>query len=385
MRGVSELAEGSEKRVLSVTSPHYLLPAIRGIQAGREYYVAMIPLRLIPKVLAFDGEDLPPEMRAQRPLNRARVPEIARYVVDNPKEYVFSSITASVDGPMKFTASSPGSGADGDVGTLQLPMTSRILINDGQHRRAAIEQALTVKPELGLETLSVVLFQDAGLRRCQQMFADLNRHAIRPTKSLGILYDRRDEFARLVLAVVEGVPVFKGFTDVEKTTLSNRSVKLFTLNAIYQGTRALLGKQTKHAQPIDGDAEAAVKFWTQVSRAIPEWQQLVDRKVSAAELRRNFIHAHGITLQALGIAGGSLLTLYPKDWKQRLQRLQRVDWSRANEKMWEGRALIGGHLSKRQDNIRLTANAIKQVLGVSLNAEEEILEAQFSKRGSDAA
>jgi hypothetical protein len=29
-----------------------------------------------------------------------------------------------------------------------------------------------------------VYFVDAGLKRCQQMFADLNRYAIRPTRSL---------------------------------------------------------------------------------------------------------------------------------------------------------------------------------------------------------
>ncbi|MGC6542571.1 DNA sulfur modification protein DndB, partial [Escherichia coli] len=42
----------------------YVFPAIRGIQAGREYYVTMCPLRLIPKIFVFDEEELPPEMRA---------------------------------------------------------------------------------------------------------------------------------------------------------------------------------------------------------------------------------------------------------------------------------------------------------------------------------
>ena len=52
---------------------HYVFPAIRGIQAGREYYVSMCPLRLIPKLFLFD-EELTPELRAQRTLNKARVP-----------------------------------------------------------------------------------------------------------------------------------------------------------------------------------------------------------------------------------------------------------------------------------------------------------------------
>src|SRR5262245_34743133 len=72
--------------------------AIRGIQAGREYYAAMCPLKVIPKVFLFDEVELTAELRAQRTLNRTRIPEIARYIVENPRDYIFSSITASVDG-----------------------------------------------------------------------------------------------------------------------------------------------------------------------------------------------------------------------------------------------------------------------------------------------
>lgn len=35
----------------------YVFPAIRGIQARREYYVSMCPLRLIPRLFIFNGEE----------------------------------------------------------------------------------------------------------------------------------------------------------------------------------------------------------------------------------------------------------------------------------------------------------------------------------------
>ena len=41
----------------------YVFPAIRGVQAYREYYVSMCPLRLIPKLFVFDNEELLPELR----------------------------------------------------------------------------------------------------------------------------------------------------------------------------------------------------------------------------------------------------------------------------------------------------------------------------------
>src|ERR1700728_766354 len=86
----------------STQSPAYVFSALTGVQAGRDYYVAMCPLKIIPKIFLFDEEELPPELRAQRTLNRARVPEIGRYVIENPQEYVFSAITASVDGEVGF-------------------------------------------------------------------------------------------------------------------------------------------------------------------------------------------------------------------------------------------------------------------------------------------
>src|SRR5437588_8295322 len=121
----------------------YTFPAIRGVQATREYYTSMCPLRIIPKLFYFDEEEaeLSPELRAQRTLNRTRVPEIASYILTNPKDYAFSALTASIDGEVKFDAlgSDPNSSR---VGLLHVPMDARFIINDGQHRRAAIEAAI---------------------------------------------------------------------------------------------------------------------------------------------------------------------------------------------------------------------------------------------------
>ena len=79
----------------TVAGFEYIFPSIRGIQAGREYYISMCPIHLIPKIFLFDEEELKPELRAQRTLNRQRVPEMARYMLSNPRGYTFSALTAS--------------------------------------------------------------------------------------------------------------------------------------------------------------------------------------------------------------------------------------------------------------------------------------------------
>ncbi|MFL5800686.1 MAG: DNA sulfur modification protein DndB [Roseiflexaceae bacterium] len=351
---------------------NYTFAALRGVQAQREYFVAMCPLRLIPRIFLFDEQEIPPELRAQRVLNRGRIPAIARYLVDNSDDYVFSAITASIDGEIEFQTFAEN-GRLRNIGQLTIPMSARFVVNDGQHRRAAIEEALKERPELGDETIAVVFFVDAGLKRSQQLFADLNTHAVRASSSIGIMYDFRDPLSQVARTVATQVPVFKGLTDMERSTIPNRSIKLFTLSGIYHANAALLRKSPQDDATPE-EAHLAVEFWTELSKAIPEWQDRVVRTVASAELRRDYVHVHSVTLQAIGMAGADLIAAHPRDWKKRLQLLATVDWSRSNTQLWEGRAMIGGQMSKARNNIVRTASAIKQILGLPLSPQEQRLE-----------
>ncbi|WP_270821944.1 DNA sulfur modification protein DndB [Aeromonas sp. QDB14] len=92
----------------------YSFPAVRGIQAGRPFYIATCPMRIIPKIFNFDESEVPPELRAQRTLNKSRIPEMVRYLLENPKDYVFSALTASIAVDVEF-AEHPGSAYSGEV------------------------------------------------------------------------------------------------------------------------------------------------------------------------------------------------------------------------------------------------------------------------------
>ena len=357
----------------------YQFPAIRGIQAGREYYVSMCPMRLLPKIFLFDEEELVPELRAQRLINKSRLPELTRYITQNPESYVFSAITVSIDAEVRFD----GIAQEGDasrIGMLHVPMSARFIINDGQHRRAAMERALRETPELGDETIAVVFFLDPGLERCQQMFADLNRYAIRPSKSLSILYDHRDYTAQLTKALIAKSPAFRDVVELEKTSLAPRSRRLFTLSALYHATAELITAMD------EGDpqelAELALRYWEVVASHLDEWQRVRAGELSAGEIRMDYIHTHGVVLQALGRVGNTLLRKHPKQWENKLGNLSQIDWRRSNSALWEGRALSGGRLSKAGQSVVLTANAVKTHLRLSLSPDEQETEDAFN-RGSN--
>ncbi len=357
----------------------YTFPAIRGIQAKREYYVSMCPLRLIPRIFLYNEIELKPELRAQRTLNKNRIPDITRYILKNSNDYVFSAITASIDGDVVFTPLNPEVDG-GKVGVLHVPMDSKFLINDGQHRRAAIESALEENPELGEETIAVVFFLDIGLERCQQMFADLNRYAIRPSRSLGVLYDYRDDLANLCRLMILRSNLFRDIVEMEKSSLSKRSRKLFTLSAIYKATSALLANID--IVDINEGSIIANEYWEEVAKQMNEWQLVRDGKVTSGEIRTDFIHSHGVILESLGVIGNLLMNKYPQKWKSQLRPLKKIDWSRSNYQLWEGRAMNGGRVSNTNQNVILTTNILKKTLNLPLTDEENRFESAFLSKNN---
>ncbi len=120
---------------------------------------------------------------------------------------------------------------------------------------------------------------------------------------------------------------------------------------------------------ISVDEQNKVKeFWNEMTKNIPEWQLLVQKRVTASELRKECVHSHTNLLNALGIVGNVLQNEYPSDWKQKLASLQNIDWSRSNPE-WEGKLLLRGRMLKTKLGIELAANTILKKCGIHLSDE----------------
>jgi len=125
----------------------------------------------------------------------------------------------------------------------------------------------------------------------------------------------------------------------------------------------------------------AATFWNAVSQYIPEWQLAASKKANPSELRREFVHAHGIALHSLGLMGAALIKQEPEQWIGKLRGLESIDWSRKNASLWEGRALSSGRISKATTNVQLTSSLLKTALGLSLTKEEQRLESGLKGAG----
>lgn len=346
----------------------YTFPAVRGIQANKEYYNIMCQYQLIPEIFKEINLPLiPPKLRAQRVLNKGRVPAIKRYILGNPDSYVFSSITISIDGDVEFI---PVNEENYQIGYLRIPKNANFIINDGQHRIEAIKQALKENPHLAYETISMVIFVDLGLERSQQIFTDLNRYSVKPTPSISILYDYRDQIAELSRYLAENVYYFKDLVEYEKSSISNRSNKLFTLSSIYHSTKELLNKREKAASLDENDRKLAHYFWEIVGSNIKEWLDVKENRLPAYKARELYVHSHGLFLQAIAIVGRNLIE-NKLDLERSLKILRKINWERSNP-IWEGLALNNGRLSRSYINIKKTANFIERKILEEVKYENKI-------------
>lgn len=342
----------------------YNFSAVRGVQAGRDYYITMIPLRLLPKLFNNEDEYLLPEYRAQRKINEQRIPEIRDYILDNPDTYVFSALSASIDGQFTFESSA----LDDNIGVLHIDMSAVLIINDGQHRKASIESALKENPALGDESISVVLFKDEGLKRSQQMFADLNKHAVKPSKSLSTLYDDRDDLSNAVKEVISCIPFLNKYIDKEHDSLGKFSSKLFTLSNFLRANQRII----KTEDVSDSDNIFLKNYWSLVFAFIDEWRLMDNKRISKCSFKEDYVLTLSVVMNAFGRLGHFFYTENLD--LNLLKKLNSIDWLRSNSE-WAGRIFNEqGKITGKDDSIIKICNLFKTKLGISLTKDEQVKE-----------
>lgn len=340
----------------------YKFPVVRGVQAKKEYYIAMVPLKMLPRLFQSDDEYVLPEYRAQRKLNESRIPVISKYILDNRDTYVFSALAASIDGEFSFKSDS----INPDVGTLEVSMDAKFLINDGQHRKSSILEAMREDSSLGDETISIVFFTDKGLARSQQIFTDLNKNAVKTSNSISELYDSRDEMAVITRNIIWNIEFLNRYTDKEKDNLGKYSSNLFTLNTFYSANKTIAGRKMKK-----NTEEFLMEYWTAVVAHMAQWQELRHKEITKVDLREQYIATQSIVIQALGRLGNYFYYNPEANMQECIKKLNNINWNR-NANIWYLRAISGtGRIITNKKAALLIANVLKKEMGIPFSKEEQ--------------
>ena len=108
-------------------------------------------------------------------------------------------------------------------------------------------------------------------------------------------------------------------------------------------------------------------YWKAVAEHMPDWDIVLTRHKEAGELRAEKIASHSTVLRALGGLGLDLMK--DPNWKNRLQALEHIDWSKKNID-WENVCIIANSVvSNRQARVA-TKSYIKGKMGMDLTESE---------------
>ncbi len=343
------------------------VPALCGNLGGVDYYVITLQYSVITRYLDTTDRNLPPKERENRKPSPARFGVIASYINENPDSYRFSSITCTYGkegehGPLRWDPIEK-TGDLSHIGILTLDQRDPLIIVDGQHRFEGIKKALASPdqdPALANDMISIVLFPYGRLKDAQQLFSDLNRNAKKTTKSLDILFDRRDVVNIVTQKLVEKVLVLKDRVNLEDAGIPAQSKDMFTLAGIYQATEPIidaiyeagllpeeLTQKDSQGNPINNEdqyVDFLADVWEFISTRFPEWGKVTSGELDIRDVRSKYLHWNSGVISAIGEFVAASMREKGEDWRESvataLDHPDNRGWRR-DEIHWQGIVTAG--------------------------------------------
>lgn len=280
-------------------------PAVRGIQAGRPFYLASVPFSVLGRLLQLDTAGAVMD-RSQREVNETRSKAVSSYIINNPDSFIIPSLTGVInsDEPVKFLSTMDDNGFSG---VLSVPMAATIKLFDGQTRATGIIRALQDKLSLASEMIPIMLFCDMSLADRQQAFSDINGTMAKPQQALCDSYNTRDGLPRLAKHISNNCYIFNGLIEFETNSITAKSSNLFPIKTIKDASQILLGLKKKD-DITEEHKEIAVDFWQAVGDAL-NWSlsAIEESGLTTKEIRTETVKTHTVMIKALATAGNHLI------------------------------------------------------------------------------
>ena len=276
--------------------------AIKGIQGGRVFFSANIP---ISKLKNLFEEDLPDENeRSQRDLDTRHSNAIARYILSNQSSYIIGALTFALDREPEFALSENSSGDFNQVGTLRLTNDIRISSLDGQHRREALLSAFYETESLKNETVSIMLYVEPSVDNRRQMFSDMNSTSKKVSKAINILFDKRDPFAKAAKELVKGHEMLIDRVENFSGSIRGDSDKFFTLSGVKEALKNLeVGTSGRIKDPemytTDYLIQQGCVLFDLLLQSRPEYREGMSSRENLLKLRESSILFSSTTLRVI--------------------------------------------------------------------------------------
>ena len=351
----------------------FQIPVIQSVQGGQIYYSGVVTYKQLIELFVFNEEDDDEELKAQRSIKPKRAKEIADYIIKNAMEYVIPPVIATVGHDHDFTPIDENSG----LGFLIIPEGIHVYLCDGQHRREGIKEVLKIMgadSELMRETVPVTFYVTEDVERERRIFADINGTPVKIPKSLLGFFEKSpsSDIARKVMTTI---PFINKGMELQKTSLTKASLKMFTFNTFSSSIGYLID-----GIKVEKQEEYAIAYWNMLCKHIPLWVEVQDKTKKAPELREYTLITHGVMVQALGLLGANIfrkcfvLSNASKEEKLKaveeyVSRLAEVDFYKGNENwvvLWDG-----GRVKTASDNQKLASIYLGILVGLGLSSQDK--------------
>ena len=225
------------------------IPAIRGVLGDIVYYTSAFTFKQIADLVSPVNDELHTSTSLKDQLQRSlteNYESIATYILTQQEHFFNSLVLAVYDGEPIWNEIEVGFKDEDyyNMGFLQLSGDEKIFPVDGQHRVEGIKAAINERPELGSETIAVILIghhkSKEGMEKTRRIFSTLNRYAKPVTTGDIIALDEDDTVAIVTRNLLETFPLFvKDRIAPTKSSkaLSNDSKCFTSLLTLYETNR----------------------------------------------------------------------------------------------------------------------------------------------------
>lgn len=354
----------------------YKFDAIRGTQGGRVFYQSSVPFRVLASMLKLD-DDCDVTKRSQRLLSKPRARNVAKYIQENHKDgfYVIPPLIGIIEGDFEFEEIQLDSFLN--VGKVRVPIDSKIVLFDGQHRATGIKEALQKMPEICRENVSIMFFQELSLPERKQAFHDINFTQKTPAAAICIAYNERSEFDKMVIDVFSNSAI-SHLIEYEKNSVSGKSDKVYSLKSLRDFTKYFVGTETVNEKTKEELTALVSKLFDYFN--IVSWINFDEMMasssmtklesldyVAAQSFREKSIAGHAVTLKSVALFCRFAVNNGLLDSIEKLS--DKAEFSRYSER-WEGRCVRDGKMVSNQQAVRLTYYELKRVCEVDLTKDE---------------
>lgn len=270
------------------------------------------------KLSSYEGQ------MVQRSVSKARARKIAEYLVERierQERFVIPPLIMTILPPSYKDLEEMGLDIDADKyayppSTRELQEAavmkrSIVVVNDGQHRVMGIRMAFDImKKRIAAEKDRTEknrlkrLFEDmsrndiaAQVHVCfqaeemQQLFADINSNASKPSRSISLFFDKQDAFNDSVAKVILRSDVLRDRVDLERNTPSGKSDKVFGFAGVVTMLQELWPAKPKGEGLSLGEIEITLAVFDTLA---PLWNYGTPEQLREATITPHLVFLKGL-------------------------------------------------------------------------------------------